>query len=63
MDAANCTPVPGARIEVWHAHPGQGDSHNVNTTGDRFMGGTQIEDVLGEASSAPSTSAGTKCVT
>ena len=70
MDAANCTPVPGARIEVWHAradgyycgYPGQGDSHNVNTTGDTFMRGTRIEDALGEASSAPSTPAGTKSV-
>jgi protocatechuate 3,4-dioxygenase beta subunit len=57
MDAANCTPVPGARIEVWHAradgyysgYPGQGDSRNVNTTGDTFMRGTQIEDARGEA--------------
>ena len=70
MDAVNCTPVPGARIEVWHAradgyycgYPGQGDSHNVNTTGDTFMRGTRIEDALGEASSAPSTPAGTKSV-
>jgi protocatechuate 3,4-dioxygenase beta subunit len=57
MDAADCTPVSGARIDVWHAradgyysgYPGQGDRHNVDTTGGTFMRGTQIADAHGEA--------------
>lgn len=57
MDAADCTPVSGARIDVWHAradgyysgYPGQGDRHNVDTTGGTFMRGTQIADARGEA--------------
>lgn len=56
MDAANCTPIPGARVDVWHAradgyysgYPGQGDSHNVDTTGGTFMRGMQIADAGGE---------------
>ena len=57
MDAADCTPVSGARIDVWHAradgyysgYPGQGDKHNVDTSGGTFMRGTQIADAHGEA--------------
>ena len=57
MDAADCTPVSGARIDVWHAradgyysgYPGQGDRHDVDTTGGTFMRGTQIADARGEA--------------
>jgi protocatechuate 3,4-dioxygenase beta subunit len=57
MDAADCTPLSGARIDVWHAradgyysgYPGQGDRHNVDTSGGTFMRGTQIADSRGEA--------------
>jgi protocatechuate 3,4-dioxygenase beta subunit len=56
MDAANCGPVPGARIDVWHAradgyysgYPGQGDKQNVDTSGGTFMRGTQIANERGE---------------
>jgi protocatechuate 3,4-dioxygenase beta subunit len=58
MDAANCTPVAGARIDVWQTradgyysgYPGQGDKRNVDTTGGTFMRGTQFADARGEAS-------------
>jgi protocatechuate 3,4-dioxygenase beta subunit len=56
MDAANCTPVAGARIDVWQTradgfysgYPGQGDKQNVDTSGGTFMRGTQIADARGE---------------
>jgi hypothetical protein len=56
MDAANCTPISGARIDVWHTradgyysgYPGQGDKRNVDTSGGTFMRGTQIADERGE---------------
>jgi protocatechuate 3,4-dioxygenase beta subunit len=58
MNAADCTPLSGARIDVWHAradgyysgYRGQGDKHNVDTSGGTFMRGTQIADARGEAS-------------
>lgn len=58
LDAANCTPLSGARVDVWHTradgyysgYPGQGDRRNVDTTGGTFMRGTQIADARGEAS-------------
>src|SRR5258707_13446604 len=48
LDAANCTPVSGARVDIWHTradgyysgYPGQGDKHNVDTSGCTFMPGT-----------------------
>jgi protocatechuate 3,4-dioxygenase beta subunit len=57
MNAADCTPVEGARIDIWHAradgyysgYPSQGDRHNVDTSGGTFMRGTQIADARGEA--------------
>jgi protocatechuate 3,4-dioxygenase beta subunit len=57
MDAADCTPLAGARIDVWHTradgyysgYPGQGDKHNVDTSGGTYMRGTQIADAHGEA--------------
>jgi protocatechuate 3,4-dioxygenase beta subunit len=57
MDAANCTPVSGARVDVWHTradgyysgYPGQGDRRNVDTSGGTFMRGTQFADARGEA--------------
>jgi protocatechuate 3,4-dioxygenase beta subunit len=56
LDAASCTPVSGARVDVWHArsdgyysgYPGQGDKHNVDTSGGTFMRGTQVADARGE---------------
>jgi protocatechuate 3,4-dioxygenase beta subunit len=57
MNAADCVPISGARIDVWHAradgyysgYPGQGDRHNVDTSGGTFMRGTVIADARGEA--------------
>jgi protocatechuate 3,4-dioxygenase beta subunit len=57
LDAANCTPVSGARVDVWHAradgyysgYPGQGDKGNVDTSGGTFMRGTQVAGARGEA--------------
>src|SRR5260370_35860506 len=55
LDAANSTPVSGARVDIWHTradgyysgYPGQGDKHNVDTSGGTFMRGTQIADARG----------------
>jgi protocatechuate 3,4-dioxygenase beta subunit len=57
IDAANCQPIPGARVEVWHTradgfysgYPRQGDARNIDTSGGTFMRGTQIADARGEA--------------
>ncbi len=57
MDAANCTPVVGARVDVWQTradgyysgYPRQGDKRNIDTSGGTFMRGTQIADASGEA--------------
>lgn len=57
MDAANCTAISGARVDVWHTradgyysgYPGQGDRRNVDTSGGTFMRGTQFADARGEA--------------
>ena len=57
LDAANCTPVSAASVDVWHTradgyysgYPGQGDQHNVDTSGGTFMRGTQVADARGEA--------------
>jgi protocatechuate 3,4-dioxygenase beta subunit len=57
MDAANCTPIGGARVDVWQTradgyysgYPGQGEKQNVDTTGGTFMRGTQMADERGEA--------------
>jgi protocatechuate 3,4-dioxygenase beta subunit len=56
MDAASCTPMSGARVDVWQTradgyysgYPGQGDKRNVDTSGSTFMRGTQIADARGE---------------
>jgi protocatechuate 3,4-dioxygenase beta subunit len=58
VNAADCTPFSGARIDVWQTradgyysgYPGQGDKRNVDTSGDTFMRGTQVADARGEAS-------------
>jgi protocatechuate 3,4-dioxygenase beta subunit len=58
IDAANCQPIPGARIDVWQTradgfysgYPRQGDARNIDTSGGTFMRGTQIADARGEAS-------------
>ena len=57
MDAATCTPISAARVDVWQTradgfysgYPGQGDKRNIDTSGSTFMRGTQIADARGEA--------------
>jgi protocatechuate 3,4-dioxygenase beta subunit len=55
VEAADCVPVKGARVDVWHAdalgyysgYRGQSDAHNVSTKGDTFLRGTQFCDDAG----------------
>lgn len=57
VEAANCAPLSGARVDAWQTradgyysgYPGQGDARNVDTSGSTFMRGTQIADARGEA--------------
>lgn len=50
--AGDCSPLPGARVDLWHAdatghysgYPRQGDGRNVSTVGDTFLRGTQFAD-------------------
>ena len=57
IDTASCLPLSGARIDIWHAradgyysgYRGQGDDHQVDTSGGTFMRGTQMTDARGEA--------------
>ena len=55
VSADDCTPVKGARVDVWHAdalgyysgYPGQSDAHNISTEGGHFLRGTQFSDEAG----------------
>jgi protocatechuate 3,4-dioxygenase beta subunit len=50
VESGNCEPIPGARVDVWHADAegiysgfsGQGAGHDVSTTGGHFLRGTQM---------------------
>ncbi|MGE7157141.1 hypothetical protein ACQKJ1_25815 [Methylorubrum rhodesianum] len=52
IEAGPCTPVAGARVDVWHSdarglysgYPGQGDDRAVDTSGQTFLRGTQMTD-------------------
>lgn len=52
IEIGPCTPVAGARIDVWHCdarglysgYPGQGDDRSIDTSGQTFMRGTQMTD-------------------
>ena len=54
--SSGCAPIQGAAVDLWHAdakgwysgYPGQGDNHNVNTTGQTFLRGTQLTDAEGK---------------
>lgn len=56
LDAASCTPVSGARVDVWQTradglysgYRGQGDKRNVDTVGTTYLRGTQFADARGE---------------
>lgn len=55
VEAATCQPIPGARVDVWHADAqglysgfrGQGDGRDIDTTGQDFLRGTQLADESG----------------
>jgi protocatechuate 3,4-dioxygenase beta subunit len=50
IDAGSCTPISGARIDIWHcdargvysAFVGQGDDHNIDQSSSTFLRGTQL---------------------
>lgn len=54
---ASCTPLDGARVDIWHCdatglysgYPGQGDDGSTDTTGQTFMRGTQFTGATGIA--------------
>ena len=58
VEARDCSPLKGARVDVWHAdaigyysgYPGQGDSHNVSTKDQHFMRGSQVTGDDGQVS-------------
>ena len=58
IEAGPCTPLAGARVDVWHcdaqglysAYPGQGDARRIDTSGQTFLRGTQETDASGWAS-------------
>jgi protocatechuate 3,4-dioxygenase beta subunit len=55
IEAGSCTPITGARIDIWHcdargiysAFPGQGDDHKLDQSGKIFLRGTQMADSAG----------------
>lgn len=55
VEAGACTPVQGARVDVWHAdakgvysgYEGQGDGRRLSTVGRTFLRGTQFSDATG----------------
>lgn len=55
LDGSSCAPLPGTRIDVWHAdaqglysgYAGQGDDHNLDMRQAHFMRGTQHADSQG----------------
>lgn len=57
VEASNCRPVAGARVDVWHAdalgiysgYDRQSDSGNLSTKGMKFLRGTQFVDGGGAA--------------
>ncbi|GAB6841292.1 protocatechuate 3,4-dioxygenase beta subunit [Methylorubrum rhodinum] len=57
IEAGPCTPLAGARVDVWHCdaqgrysgYPGQGDSRRMDTSGQTFLRGTQETDAGGWA--------------
>jgi protocatechuate 3,4-dioxygenase beta subunit len=55
IEAGSCTPVAGARVDIWHcdarglysAFPNQGDARNVDQSSTTFLRGTQRADASG----------------
>jgi protocatechuate 3,4-dioxygenase beta subunit len=60
IEAASCTPVENARVDVWHCsavghysgYAGQGDDRQTSTEGKTFLRGTQMTDGSGLVSFA-----------
>lgn len=58
VEAGNCAPLKGARVDVWHADAigyysgerGQGDARNVSTTDQHFLRGSQVTSDDGQVS-------------
>lgn len=58
IEAGSCSPVPGARVAIWHADAAgcysgfqaQGDERDVSTVGQEFMRGSQSTDANGAVS-------------
>jgi protocatechuate 3,4-dioxygenase beta subunit len=58
VEARDCTPLKGARIDVWHADAigyysgerDQGDARDVSTTGQHFLRGSQVTNDDGQVS-------------
>jgi protocatechuate 3,4-dioxygenase beta subunit len=56
LRAKDCTPIRDAVVDVWHSdalgwysgYPSQGDSHDVDTTGQTFLRGVQVTDADGK---------------
>lgn len=56
-DHATCTPIVGARVDIWHAdaggvysgYPRQGDDQDTSTAGMTYLRGTQLTDPAGAA--------------
>ncbi|MDE1146630.1 MAG: intradiol ring-cleavage dioxygenase [Azospirillaceae bacterium] len=57
LNGADCTPLAGARVDVWHADAGgvysgydhQGADDKTDTKGQTFLRGTQMTDAAGQA--------------
>ena len=58
VNARTCAVIPNAMVDVWHAdaegvysaYPGQGDSRNVDTSGQKFLRGVQVTGENGQVS-------------
>jgi protocatechuate 3,4-dioxygenase beta subunit len=56
VEASNCMPIAGARVDVWHCdaighysgEEGQGDGQDVSTVGETFLRGHQLTSDAGE---------------
>ncbi len=57
IELGSCRPLSNVRIDIWHADAGgvysgfvgQGDQHNVSTTGKAYLRGSQMTDASGVA--------------
>jgi protocatechuate 3,4-dioxygenase beta subunit len=60
VEARDCSPLKGARVDVWHAdavgiysgYPGQGDARNISTKDQHFMRGSRLTGDDGQVSFA-----------